>query len=108
MANQAEQPSSPKMSLKQLRDSLTPQQRRLITLFWQHFVVFSDWPKSVEIHRKYEKEKTASYLRSIGGDIKHGGQIVREENSTTGLVYQLAFLGIFLTKNGKNYEKWFV
>jgi len=52
-------------------------------------------------------EKIASCLRSIGGNVKHAGQIVRETYVGNGLVYELTFLGIFLTKNGKSYEKWF-
>jgi hypothetical protein len=83
MANQAEQPSSPKMSLKQLRDSLTPQQRKLITSFWKYFADSGEWPKSVEIHRKYEKETTANCLRSIGGEIKRAGKLSTKHMAVT-------------------------
>lgn len=102
--------STPKsdITLQKLRDTLTPQQRKLINSFWKHFLDSGRWPSLFEVHQKYEKAKTEDFLRTIGGNPKFAGNIVQEVYDQNEMVYQLSLAGIMLTHNGKKYEKWFI
>lgn len=97
---------SPRLS--KLRSKLNDSQRDLLDLFWKHFLDDGRWPLRLDIHQEHPKQEIYNCLRSIGGDPALSGNIIQEFHSEHGPVYELSFIGILLTKNGEDYETWFV
>jgi hypothetical protein len=99
--------SSVTLSLKKLRDELNDEQIKFLNSFWKHFLDTGSWPLRLDIHRKYTKEKTVLCLRSLGGNPKFAGHIVHEDQAQAP-IYKLTLVGILLTKNGEQYERWLI
>jgi hypothetical protein len=88
-------------SLEKLRSELTSTQQKYLNLFWEHYLDYGQWPKTVDFHRDHDIKDVQESLRAP----PLNGSIVREQNGGGDERYELGLVGILLTKDGKHYEE---
>lgn len=83
------------VSFQKLRNTVTPEQRRILTAIWRHYLEFKKWIPIRSLHNTFGgKGKTWPSLERLGGSI------VFEYEEHAVKYYQLTLLGVLLTEQG--------
>jgi predicted nucleotide-binding protein len=90
-------------SVRELRESLSSQQRVLLDEIWNHFLSQKEWPAAWEFHSPNRKAVVRETLRSLNGSI-----VIEISDSQYGGRYQLTLLGVLLTSDGQILERLLV
>jgi len=94
-------PQEQKSFLDKLRAELSSSQQKYLNLFWEHYLEYGQWPKTIDFHRDHDIKEVHESL----GAPPLNGSIVREQNGGGDEHYELDLIGILLTKDGKHYEE---
>jgi hypothetical protein len=93
-----------KPSLDELREKLTPLQKKLLEETWQNFCSAGEWAMLRELYSKYDTEAVRHALSSspLNGSI---GREDRSSSSGRWSRYSLLLPGVLLTADGINLQK---
>src|SRR5687768_16913479 len=90
----------PVPSLKDLRETLTPLQQKLLDELWLHFQGKTEWPLTRVVYRNHQKPAVRKALTDLGGSV------VREERDQRGRGrLHLTLLGFLLTSGADKGEE---
>ena len=91
------------ISLRELRESVSTQQRALLDEIWHHYLIHNEWPIAFEFHSPNRKANVRNTLKPLNGSI-----VIEVGDSQHGSRYELQLLGALLTSKGENIEKLLV
>ncbi len=86
------------LNFEKLSSQINNTQRQILSAVWRHFLDKGQWPLVLRLHRDFGKQNVHIAIKPLGG------MVIREIVDSGKQRYQLTFLGILLTDQGKEIE----